>query len=183
MNIQADLRNLLKQGTLASELDLERALILDKKLRLLIKKQPDLSEARAHLRAMIRAYEQLNWSNAATITAEQINESDTAEHLAEQERVFLKNRKEIILEALKKHQLAQQDLGKILGHGKSYMSELINGINPFSNKDLIILHRLFHIKLEKLIPTTIAQKDQAKLLHSLKELNQAALIQELMEAY
>jgi hypothetical protein len=51
------------------------------------------------------------------------------------------------------------------------MSELMNGVNPFSMRDLIILHRLFGIKLEKLIPTIISEKDRVRIKTSLNELN------------
>jgi hypothetical protein len=55
------------------------------------------------------------------------------------------------------------------------MSELMNGISPFSLRDLIIIHRIFNIKLEKLIPTTISASDSLKLKHSLAELNRPKL--------
>ena len=55
------------------------------------------------------------------------------------------------------------------------MSELMNGITPFSIRDLIILHRLFHIKLEYLIPTIISQKDRGKLKESITKLDKPKL--------
>lgn len=55
------------------------------------------------------------------------------------------------------------------------MSELMNGISPFSNKDLIIIHRLFHIKLEYLIPTFITQKEKERLRISLNKINKPEL--------
>jgi len=175
MKEQTDLRNILKKGVLSDELDLERALIIDRKLRLIAKVHPELTEDRTQLRLIIKSYEKLNWANNATITDDKVKESNDAEFIAEQERVFLEIRKENIKEHLTKFELTQQDLGKILGHGKSYMSELMNGISPFSNRDLIILHRLFHIKLEYLIPTIISQKDRGKLKESLNQLNKPEL--------
>jgi len=175
MKEQADLRNILKKGILSDELELERALILDRKLRLMVKEHPELSESRKQLRSIIKAYESLNWSNDSIITDKRIKESDSAEFIAEQERVFLEKRKEAIKLQLEKFDLTQQDLGKILGHGKSYMSELMNGISPFSNKDLIIIHRLFHIELEYLIPTFITQKEKERLKESLKKINKPDL--------
>jgi transcriptional regulator with XRE-family HTH domain len=175
MKEQTDLRIILKKGTLSNELDLERALMLDRKLRLMVKEHPELVSDRAQLRMIIKAYEKLNWSNDITISDEQVKENDDAAFIAEQERMFLEIRKQKIKKQLVKYQLTQQDLGKLLGHGKSYMSELMNGISPFSNRDLIILHRLFHIKLDYLIPTIISQKDSEKLKESLAQLNKPAL--------
>ena len=175
MKEQSDLRNILKKGVLVDELDLERAIILDSKLRLLIKEHPEFREERNQLRLIIKSYESVNWNKDATITDTQIKESDNAEFIAEKERLFLETRKQIIKEHLSQFDLTQQDLGKLLGHGKSYMSELMNGISPFSNRDLIILHRLFHIKLEHLIPTIISEKDRGKLKESLQKLNKPNL--------
>ena len=89
--------------------------------------------------------------------------------------MFLDKRKNTIKEKLDILKITQQDLGKILGHGKTYMSELMNGVSPFSIRDLIILHRLFGIKLEHLIPTIISQKDRVKIMASLMELNKPEL--------
>ncbi len=175
MKEQTDLRKILKAGVLSNELDLERAQILDRKLRLLTKEHPELTEDRKRLRVIIKLYEKTNWSNESTISEAKIKESDDAEFIAEQERVFLENRKKIIKEHLTKFNLNQQDLGKLLGHGKSYMSELMNGISPFSNRDLVILHRLFHIKLEHLIPTIISEEDRSKIKNSLSKLNKPEL--------
>jgi transcriptional regulator with XRE-family HTH domain len=71
--------------------------------------------------------------------------------------------------------ITQQELGKLLGHGKTYMSELMNGVSPFSMRDLIILHKLFQIKLDDLIPTIISQKDRLRIKTSLGELNNPKL--------
>ena len=175
MKEQVDLKKILKAGKLTSELDLERALILDRKLRLLIKNDPTLFEARAKLRTIIKDYEEANWSIDADIDDLLLKESELAEHIAEQERVFLENRKLVIKEKMQISKISQQDLGKILGHGKSYMSELINGISPFGMRDLVILHRLFGIKLELLIPTIISEKDRVRIKVSLHALNKPHL--------
>lgn len=171
MKDQVDLKSILKVGKLTNELDLERALILDNKLRILAKDNPELIESRKLLRSIIKEYEQTNWSKDSSIDEQKIKESDIAQLIAEQERVFLENRKYAIKEKLEKLKITQQELGKILGHGKTYMSELMNGVSPFSMRDLIILHRLFGIKLEKLIPTIISEKDRVRIKTSLNELN------------
>jgi len=175
MRTQLDLRDLLKRGKISDELDLERALILDRKLRLMVKEHLELADDRKQLRQIIKTYENSNWSNSSTITDQQIKESENAEFIVEQERIFIERRKDLIKKSIAKYSLSQQDLGKILGHGKSYMSELMNGVNPFSIRDLIIIHRLFHIKLEFLIPTIISQKDNEKLKESISKLNKPKL--------
>lgn len=175
MKEQVDLKGILKAGKLANELDLERALILDRKLRLLVKDDPELFESRKRLRSIIKQYEKANWSKESVIDEIKIKESDIAEFIAEQERIFLEKRRNTIKEKLNKLKITQQELGKILGHGKTYMSELMNGVSPFSMRDLIIIHRLFGIKLENLIPTIISQKDRVKIMTSLTELNKPEL--------
>ena len=84
---------------------------------------------------------------------------------------FVQKRKRIIIEKLKENELYQQDLGKLLGHRKNYMSELINGIRPFSRDDLVIIHRILNIELKYLISPFI-KFDTAKHINKvLTELN------------
>lgn len=174
MNTQSYLK-ILQKGSISNELELEKALIIERKLRLLAKENPELAENRAQLRTIIKEYEQSNWSADSIISDKKIQESDTAEILAEQERIFLANRKKIIKTKLTELGINQQELGQILGHSKSYISELINGINPFNLKDLIIIHKLFNIKLEDLIPTTIPQKESEKIKSTILKINKPKL--------
>jgi len=175
MKDQPDLKIILKKGNISNELELERALIIERKLRLLVKENPELSEDRKVLRTIIKNYENANWSKNSNILVEQIKESDSAELIAEQERKFLDNRKEVIKKKLALLNLTQNDLATILHHNKSYMSELMNGICPFSTPDLIIIHRIFGIKLEYLIPTFISPKLTGKLKLSISKLNKPDL--------
>lgn len=71
---QADLKNILKAGELTNELDLERALILDGKLRLIIKDNPELMESRKRLRSIIKQYEKINWSKESAIDKQKIKD-------------------------------------------------------------------------------------------------------------
>ena len=166
---------ILQKGSISDELEFEKALIIERKLRLMVKENPELAESRNQLRAIIKDYEKLNWGSDSIITAEKIEKSDTAEIIAEKERQFLANRKEIIKSKLTEFGINQQDLGVILGHSKSYISELINGINPFNLKDLIIIHNLFNIKLESLIPTIIPQKESSRIKSSILKINKPKL--------
>ena len=72
--------------------------------------------------------------------------------------------------------LSQQDFGAILGHkNKSYISELMNGINPFSLKDLIVINRLLKIDLNDLVPTFLPPTEQLKIKNSIEKLENPKL--------
>jgi hypothetical protein len=166
MNLE-DIRTVLEKGVLSNELELQRALIADRKLRLLAKEDPSLKKLRNDLRGLIQAYEKANWSDVTKITDQQIEESDLAERIAEDERQFMQRRKALILSKLESLDLKQQDLCSLLDHNKSYVSELLNGIRSFSSGDLVIIHRLLKIDLEDLIPTTIPLEIQKRIKQSL----------------
>ncbi|MGB0881045.1 MAG: helix-turn-helix transcriptional regulator [Polaribacter sp.] len=161
------IQNIKKINSLNSELEVEKASSLFLKLRVLAKENESYKVLRKHLSKLIKNYEDKNWLNGENITKEQIEESDLAEQIVRAESNFYSKRKEIIREKLKESGLNQTDLAKILGHRKSYVSELINGIRPFSKDDLIIINRLFKIDLENLIPTFIKEE---KVIHIRKTL-------------
>lgn len=160
---------------LESEYDLQKALMFDRKLRLLVKEDKSLLPIHIKLIKLIHKYEEINWSDDTSITIEQVKEAEKAEKLVEVERKFVQNRKEIIRLKLKNYDMTQQDLGVLLGHNKSYMSELINGITQFSLKDLIIIHRVLNIKLQQLIPTYLRNETRRRVKQSIKKLNKPKL--------
>jgi hypothetical protein len=171
MKTQFDVHRLIEKGEILSELDFERALVAERKLRVLAKKDPDLYELRSRLRDLIERYENKHWSQGSEISRERLIESDIAETIAEKERRFILTRKELIKAKLKVLQMTQQDLGVLLGHNsKSYMSELMNGIKPFTLKNLIIIHRVLKIDLKDLIPTYLSRTELTKLQASLDKL-------------
>ncbi|MDC1324645.1 helix-turn-helix domain-containing protein [Flavobacteriaceae bacterium] len=161
------IQNIEKISALNSELEVEKATNLYLKLRVLAKENKSYKILRKHLSKLIKDYEDKNWSISENITNKQVKESDLAEQIVQEENDFYSKRKEIIRERLKESGLNQTDLAKILGHRKSYISELINGVRPFSKEDLIIINRLFKIELENLIPTFIKED---KVLHIRKTL-------------
>ncbi len=55
------------------------------------------------------------------------------------------------------------------------MSELINGISPFSLKDLIIIHRLLQIDFNDLVPVFLSKADQVRVKNAIEELNNPQL--------
>jgi transcriptional regulator with XRE-family HTH domain len=176
MKTQFDIEEILELGEIQNELDFERALIADRKLRVLSKENSKYKTLRRKLRDLIEDYESKNWSSASRITDKKLKESDLAEAFAEMERQFIENRKELIKSKLKRLNLTQQDFGKILGHkSKSYMSELMNGINPFSLRDLIIINRLLKIDLTDLVPTFLPQTERIKIKSSIEKLENPKL--------
>ena len=160
---------------LENEYDLQRASILDRELKLMADENPDLIPLRKKIRELIKDYEDKYWSNGDKITDEQILESDKAEKIIGLEQRFIHKRKEIIRKKLKDYEMTQQDLGAILGHPKSYMSELMNGISQFTMKDLVIIHRILGIDLKKLIPTYLQSETRDRIKEMIIRLNKPKL--------
>lgn len=176
MKHQLDILQLINTGKIQNELEFERALIADRKLRVLSKENPKFKAVRKKLRDLIEQYEVKNWSANAKISDKKLKESDAAELIAEKERLFIQRRKELIRKKLKNLSLTQQDFGKILGHNsKSYISELMNGISPFSLKDMIVINQLLKIELTDLVPTFLPQSERLKIRTTIKKLDNPKL--------
>ena len=176
MKTQFDVESFLEKGKIQNELDFERALIADRKLRVLAKQNPELKTTRKKLRDLMEAYENEAWSSNSEISEDKLKESDWAERIAEKERVFIHNRKKLIKSKLKELSLSQQEFGVILGHdSKSYMSELMNGVRPFSLKDLVVISQLLKIDLTDLVPTFLPLKERIKIKSSIQKLDNPKL--------
>jgi hypothetical protein len=65
-----------------NELDFERAMIADRKLRVLAKENPKFKSVRKKLRDLIEQYENKNWSADSNISDKKLRESDVAEFIA-----------------------------------------------------------------------------------------------------
>lgn len=165
-----ELDNILKIVSLDNELELNRANVLQLKLRVLAKNDPELLVHRKHLRNLIKEYESKNWKNT-DVDDKQISLSDISEKIADNENLFIMKRKKLIISNLKQLGLNQQDLGTILGHRKSYISELLNGIRTLSLADTIAIHKLLNIQLEYLVPTFLNDEKRAMLNKNVKKLN------------
>ena len=96
MKTQFDISELIKVGKIQNELDFERVLIADRKLRVISKKEPKYKTVRKELRTLIEQYENQNWSAESEISDKKIRESDVAELIAEKERLFIKQRKNLL---------------------------------------------------------------------------------------
>ena len=176
MKTQLDISQLIEAGKIQNESDFKRALIADRKLRVLSKENPKFKTTRKKLRDLIEQYENQNWSADSKISDKKLRESEVAELIAEKERLFIQRRKELIRKKIKNLNLTQQDFGKILGHqSKSYISELMNGVSPFSLKDLIVINRLLKIDLINLVPTFLPQSDRKKIRTTIKKLDNPKL--------
>jgi len=165
------IQNVQKIKSLSSDLEFEKASSLYLKLRVIVKEDKSYEPIRTHLRGLIRDYEQNKWADEEKISDNQIKENDLAEALVQAENEFYQTRKELIRVKLKEAGLNQNDLAKILGHRKGYMSELINGLRPFSKEDLVVIHRLLKIKFEDLIPAFIQQKRASHIKKTLESLS------------
>lgn len=170
-----NIKEIEKIDKLENEYDLQKASILDRELKLLIDENPGLIPLRKKVRQLIKDYEDKYWSDGDKITDLQVEESDKAEIILNLEQQFIKKRKEIIRKKLKEYEMNQQDLGVLLGHPKSYMSELINGIWQFTMKDLVIIHRILGIDLKNLIPTYLQTETRDKIRESIIQLNKPKL--------
>jgi transcriptional regulator with XRE-family HTH domain len=170
MNTQFDIERIFSEGRISNELDYERALIADRKLRVLAKNNPKFRKVRSQLRDLIEYYEASNWVDTK-ISQPKVKESDLAELIAEKERVFIKRRKDLIKARIKDLGLTQQQLGILLGHkSKTYMSELMNGISPFTMNDLVIINRILKIGLTDLVPTTLSLPQRVRIKSTIKKL-------------
>ena len=172
MKTHFDIEKIVEKGVITNELDYDRALIADRKLRILAKENLHFKKLRFQLRDIIQKYEDLNWNDVNTIDDEKLNESENAENISELERVFLEKRKIAIRKKIKEFDLTQENLAAILGHkSKTYMSELMNGIKPFTLKDLIIINRLLKIDIEVLLPVFLSNEDQNRVKKAVIKLN------------
>jgi antitoxin component HigA of HigAB toxin-antitoxin module len=171
MKTHFDIEKIVEKGIITNELDYERALIADRKLRLLAKENLHFKNLRTKLRDIIEKYESDEWNDVGKIDDNKLLESDKAERIAELERLFLENRKQEIRKKLKELELTQENLALILGHkSKTHMSELMNGIKPFTLKDLIIINRLLKIEVAILIPVFLSKEDQNRVREAVMKL-------------
>jgi transcriptional regulator with XRE-family HTH domain len=166
-----EIDNILRIDELNSELEFEQATSIQGKLRWMVKEDASLEPVRQHLIALIEKYESEHWNNETDITEEQIKESDIAERLVNAENIFIQKRKELLKRKLKESEISQKDLAKILGHRPNYMSELMNGVRPFSRDDIVVIHRLFDIEFKDLIPPFLKKEVTSHIKTTLGELN------------
>lgn len=172
MKTEFDIEAILKKGRLSNELDYERALVAERKLRLLAKEDAQFTTMRQQLRVLLEAYELGEWSDPSSIDDRQLIKSEKAEFIAEQERQFMETRKRTIRNRLKQLELTQENMASILGHkSKTHMSELMNGIKPFTLKDLIIMHRILKIEMSVLVPVFLSDADQKRVKSAVDQLN------------
>lgn len=176
MKTHFDIEQLIEKGIISNELDYERALIADKKLRLLSKENDYFKKLRNKLRNIIEIYEATSWSDVDAVTEEQISENEQAEKIANSESSFIEHRKKAIKIRLKELDLTQENLAFLLGHkSKTHMSELMNGIKPFTLKDLILINRILEIELSVLVPNFLSVNDHQRLKDSVQILNKPNL--------
>ncbi len=165
-----EIDNILKIDELKSELEFEQATSIQGKLRWMVKDDRSLEPIRQHLLVLIEKYESKHWENESEITEEQIKKSDNAEKIINAENIFIQKRKELIKTKLKENGMSQKDLAKLLGHRPNYMSELMNGVRPFSREDIVVMHRLFGIEFGILIPPFLKNEITNHINNTLNEM-------------
>jgi len=99
-----DIREIEKIERLENEYDLEKASLLERKLRLMIDENPNLKTLRKKLRNLIKDYEDREWSDFEKITDSQVEESDKAEEIVNYEQKFINKRKVTIRKKLKEYE-------------------------------------------------------------------------------
>ncbi|MFH6962695.1 hypothetical protein ACHRVK_09310 [Flavobacterium plurextorum] len=77
---------------ITNELDYERVLVSERKLRLLAKENPYCKILRTKLRDIIEEYENVEWNDVDQIDDNKLLESDKAEYIVELERLFCKDK-------------------------------------------------------------------------------------------
>lgn len=92
LKLNFDIEELLEKGIITNELDYERSLIADRKLRLLAKENIYFKSLRSKLRDIIEKYENAEWSDVNQIAENKLLESDEAECVAELERLLFENK-------------------------------------------------------------------------------------------
>ncbi|ACT95955.1 helix-turn-helix domain-containing protein [Dyadobacter fermentans] len=168
---EPDIRRILEAGRIKTELDLERISLADRELMHQEKTQPDLRATRKAISDMIVEYESRCWSDENLVTDAKMEESEAAEIQAEREYAFLWKRNMLIIAKLQALSLKQKDLALLLNHSKSYTSELLNGIRPFSTNDLKMIHLLFEIPLTDLIITIPSQETLNRLENAIEKIS------------
>lgn len=90
-----DIKDIEKIEKLENEYDLQKASLLERKLRLMIKENPELKPIRNRLRDLINDYENNEWSDFENISDSKIEESNRAEEIIDSEQKFIKNAKRL----------------------------------------------------------------------------------------
>lgn len=171
-----DIEKLIAVGEIQNELEYQRAMVADRKLRLLAETSVHFKNIRSKLLCLLEAYEEKLWSDANAVNMDQVEQSDLAAAIAEKERIFFKNRKKAIQGKLKDFNLTQEELGHLLGHkSKTHMSELINGIKPFTLIDLVVISKVFSLNITSLIPQHLPFEKIGKINAAIDEINKPKL--------
>ena len=182
MKTPLNIEKIIAKGLISNELDYERALIANRSLRLITQEHAHLHKLSANLHDLIEAYEKLHWASLDQVDDRQIAQSDKAEEIAEQERLFVQKRKNLIREQLKRLQLSQEELATLLGHkSKTHMSQLINGFKSFTLRDLIVIHRLLQIDMQTLIPTFLAFEEEQKVKNAALQIDKPELLRAIAQ--
>lgn len=168
---EPNIKRILDAGRIETELECEQVALAKRYLAQQEKSNPELDATIDALRNLIFEFEGRRWSDRSTITDAQIEESESAVNQAEKEFVLIRKRRKLILAKLREFSLKQKDLALLLSHSKSYTSELLNGLRPFSSNDLKLIHLLFKIPLDDLVITIASQETLSRLENTIDKIS------------
>lgn len=168
---EPNIKRILDAGRIETELECEQVALAKRYLAQQEKSNPELDATIGALRNLVIEFEARCWSDRSAITDAQIEESDAAVNQAEKEFVFIRVRRQLILAKLREFSLKQKDLALLLNHSKSYTSELLNGLRPFSSNDLKLIHLLFQIPLDQLVIAVASQETLSRLENTINKIS------------
>ena len=155
---------MFKIKTIENELDYEKALVQLRKLRN-YEKDSDEYNLKEVLKVLIINYENKNypfgsenfgeWVNSLqkdNLAEKKLKEIENAEKRIKDELKFEEKRIKVIKQKLKEKHLKQNDLVKIIGGDKSYISQLLHGRKKFTIPIISKLNHFLGIPYELLIP-------------------------------
>jgi len=155
---------MFKIKPIENEFDYEKALVQLRKLRG-AEKNSDEYNLREVLKLLIVNYENKNypfgnenfeeWANSLqknNLSERKLKEIEEAEKKLNNELNFEEKRIKIIKQKLKEKHLKQNDLVKIIGADKSYISQLLHGRKKFTVQIISKLNHFLEIPYELLIP-------------------------------
>lgn len=146
-----NINDIINRGTISDELEYQRALIISNKLGLMKDKNPEKFSHKFNLiSGILEKYEDYIVSNELD-TDDFVMLSKHYEAIALAESSFKNERKILIKSKLKEAHINQSILAEIIGISPTHLSELINGVYPYTKDFCTILSRTLKIDRDKLV--------------------------------
>lgn len=173
------LNNLEVTEVLESELDYQRAFILLKKIRLLKSEYIELEQKYCKIKKLIKDYEDNNWSHKEIHDEKKLTESDRAEEIAEQEYVYCKKRKDLLLSKIQELDLSINDFSELLNISVLDLNLKLDGVLRFEIEEIIIINKFLKVGYDHLLPYFNLDLPQIIVEDKIHKLKNDVLIQKL----